>query len=105
MYVIIDNKPFAVRGDKLYEVSFGDRGTIVIGKEVDKEVEGKIYTYDEISRKFNLKLLLQKKDEQPKKVEKPVKEEKTSIKEEVKEQPKVEEEVIEEKEDNDKKNK
>jgi hypothetical protein len=93
MYVIIDNKPFAVRGDKLYEVSFGDRGTIVIGKEVDKEVEGKIYTYDEISRKFNLKLLLQKKDEQPKKVEKPVKEEKTSIKEVIEE---PEKEVIEE---------
>lgn len=93
MYVIIDNKPFAVRGDKLYEVSFGDRGTIVIGKEVDKEVEGKIYTYDEISRKFNLKLLLQKKDEQPKKVEKPVKEEKPSIKEVIEE---PEKEVIEE---------
>lgn len=74
MYVIIDNKPYAVRGDKLYEVSFGDKGTIVIGKEVDKEAEGKRYTFDEISRKFNLKLLLQKKEE-PKKVEKPQKKE------------------------------
>lgn len=80
MYVIIDNKPYAVTGDKLCEVSFGERGTIVIGKEVDKEITGKRYTYDEIFRKFNLRILLQKKDEQPKKVEKPVKE-----------QPKVEE--------------
>lgn len=102
MYAIIDNKPYAVRDNKLYEVSFGDRGTIVIGKEVDKEIEGKTYTYNEISRKFNLKLLLQKKDE-PKKVEKPVKEEKPSIKEEVKEEPKKEEPVIEDKKD--KKNK
>ena len=103
MYVIIDNKPYAVRGDKLYEVSFGDKGTIVIGKEVDKEIEGKKYTFDEISRKFNLKLLLQKKDEQPKKVEKPVKEEKPSIKEVIEE---PEEEVIEEvKGEDNKKNK
>lgn len=91
MYLIIDNKPYAVRGNKVYEVSFGDKGTVVIGKEVDKEVQGKRYTYDEIFRKFNLRLLLQKKDEQPKKVEKPIKEEKPSIKEEVIEQPKIEE--------------
>lgn len=98
MYAIIDNKPYAVRGDKLFEVSFGDRGTIVIGKEVEIERQGKLYTYDEISRKFNLKLLLQKKEEPVKKVEKPIKEEKPSIKEEVKEDP-----VIEDKKD--KKNK
>lgn len=73
MYAIIDNKPYAVKGDKLYEVSFGERGTIAIGKEVDKEITGKRYTYDEIFRKFNLRVLLEKK-EQPKKVDKPVKE-------------------------------
>ena len=63
MYAIIDSKPFAVRGDKVYEVSFGDRGTVVIGKEIDVAIEGKLYTYDEISRKFNLKAMLQKKNE------------------------------------------
>ncbi len=62
MYVVINNKPYAVKDNKFYEVSFGEKGTIVVGKEVNLKNKGKFYTYDEIRRKFNLKALLQAKD-------------------------------------------
>ena len=64
MYIIVDNKPYAVRNNKAFEVSFGDKGTIVIGEEAkDVKVQGQFYKYEEISRKFNLKALLRAKDE------------------------------------------
>ena len=63
MFIIVNNKPYAVRNDKAYEVSFGDKGTIKINDEVeDIKVEGQLYNYDEISRKFNLKAMLRAKD-------------------------------------------
>lgn len=64
MYIIVDKKPYAIREGKVFEVAFGEKGTIQIGKEIeDAKIEGKTYTYDEISRKFNLKARLQAKNE------------------------------------------
>ena len=54
MYLLIDNKPYALVNDKICEVEIKD-GELIIGEEA-KGVEnnGIEYTYDEISRKFNL---------------------------------------------------
>ena len=63
MYLLIDNKPYAIRDGKVFKVKFGDKGTIEIGEEVDAKIEGKTYTYDEIRRKFNLNAILKAKNE------------------------------------------
>lgn len=127
MYLIVENKPYAIRNNKVYEVAFGEKGTIKLGNEVDIAIEGKTYTYDEISRKYNLKAKLQAKNEPTKelvdelnqkinsllkeneelkkqlKVEEPKVEE---VKEEVVEEQPIEEEIVEEvKENKTKKNK
>lgn len=65
MYIIIDNKPYAIRDGKAYTVGFGEKGAIVI-KDVDESInvnDYKTYSYDEIKRKFNLQAMLNKKNE------------------------------------------
>ncbi len=62
MFIIVDNKPYAVRGNKVYEVGFGEKGKVEISdKPVDIKIKGDFYNYDEIVRKFNVKYLVQKK--------------------------------------------
>lgn len=116
MYLLIDNKPYAIRNNKVYKVKFGDRGTIEIGEEVEAQIEGKIYTYDEIKRKFNLNAMLQAKNEPTKELVDELNKQISALTKENNElkkklegdKPKVEEikkEVVEEVKDDDKKKK
>lgn len=116
MYLLIDNKPYAIRNDKVYKVKFGENGAIEIGEEVEAEVEGKTYTYDEIKRKFNLNSMLQAKNEPTKELVDELNRQINALTKENAElkkklegdKPKVEEikeEVVEEVKDDDKKKK
>lgn len=65
MFIIVNNKPYAVKDGKAYVVGFGDKGAVEIRDVVDDiNVEDfNKYSYDEIKRKFNLKAMLNKKNE------------------------------------------
>ena len=62
MYIIEEGKPYIVKGDKAYGISFGDNGKIVVNEEQEIELSSqKKLSYDEIVRKFNVGYMLQQR--------------------------------------------
>ena len=62
MYIIEEGKPYIVKGDKAYGISFGDNGKIVVNEEQEIELSNqKTFSYDEIIRKFNVEYMVQQR--------------------------------------------
>ena len=62
MYIIEEGKPYIVKGDKAYGISFGDNGKIVVNEEQEIELSSqKKLSYEEIVRKFNVEYMVQQR--------------------------------------------
>lgn len=62
MYIIEEGKPYIVKGDKAYGISFGDNGKIVVNEEQEIELSNqKKLSYEEIVRKFNVEYMVQQR--------------------------------------------
>lgn len=73
MYIINKKMPYFIDSDnKIFKVSFGDDGKIIVGEE-EKDLSNNKnyvkYSYDEIRAKFNVEYMIQKKKEEKQKEE------------------------------------
>lgn len=61
MFIIENNAPYLIKGDKAFKVSFGERGQVKVDDSEYINVRGQRYTYDEIMSKFNIRYLIEAK--------------------------------------------